>query len=212
MASVCPKCHQELEEDFICCAEVAYTWKCTECRKLSKGLVIPFGRCQLCGGRLEVVEPYAFEDPARLQPIQQALQAELNATTFYAAAAAEADDPEIQTLFAGLSEMEREHLRSLAEKYHAHLTTDQAPAPDPVYRQVFLENLGVVPSEERPLALIACAIDMERRARAFFLQQVEVLPEGPEREIYRELAAEEDEHIALLESGLARTRPSHGSR
>jgi len=32
------------------------------------------------------------------------------------------------------------------------------------------------------------------------------LKEGLEREIYRELAAEEDEHIALLESGLAKTK------
>jgi hypothetical protein len=31
-----------------------------------------------------------------------------------------------------------------------------------------------------------------------------------EREIYRELAAEEDEHIALLESGLAKTRAAWG--
>jgi len=211
MPSVCPKCHQVLEEDYVCCAEATYTWKCTQCRRLSKGFVIPFGRCELCGGRLEVVEEYAFEDPARLRPIQQALQAELNATTFYATAAAETNDPELRRLFASLSEMEREHLRSLAEKYHAHLTTDQAPAPDPAYRQVVLENLEAVPPAARPLELLTRAAEMERRARAFFLRQVEVLPEGLEREIYRELAAEEDEHIALLESGLARTRPSHGS-
>jgi rubrerythrin len=48
------------------------------------------------------------------------------------------------------------------------------------------------------------------QARAFFLQQVEALEEGLEREIYRELAAEEDEHIALLESGLAKTKAALG--
>ena len=46
----------------------------------------------------------------------------------------------------------------------------------------------------------------ERRARAFFLEQVASLPDGTEREIYRELTAEEDEHIAVLETERQYTR------
>jgi glutamate synthase (NADPH/NADH) small chain len=210
MPSTCPKCHQVLEEDYVCCADVTYTWKCTRCRKLSKGFVVPFGRCEMCGGALEVVEEYAPEQVARLKPIQQALQAEVNAHTFYAALAREASDPEVRALFSSLSEMEREHLDSLAQKYHAHLAERPESVPHPNIRQIVLEGIETLPEAERLLALYGRAIEMERRARAFFLQQVEALPEGLEREIYRELAAEEDEHIALLESGLARTRETPG--
>ena len=210
MPSTCPKCHQVLDEDYVCCADVTYTWKCTRCRKLSQGFVVPFGRCEMCGGTLEVVEDYAPEQVARLKPIQQALQAEVNAHTFYAALAREASDPEVRALFTSLSEMEREHLDSLAQKYHAHLAERPESVPHPNIRQIILEGIESLPAAEQLLALYGRAIEMERRARAFFLQQVEALPDGLEREIYRELAAEEDEHIALLESGLARTRETPG--
>ncbi len=217
MPSACPKCHQVLEEDYICCADVTYTWKCAQCRKLSKGFVIPFGRCENCGGTLDIVEDYAFEDPARLKPVRQAIQAEMNAYSFYAMAAREATDPETRDLFGSLSEMELEHLQSLADKYHAHIEMDPNLTPHPKIREIFFGGIEDAPSpgagypaQDRPLVLYERAIEMERRARAFFLQQVEAMEEGLEREIYRELAAEEDEHIALLESGLAKTREAPG--
>jgi glutamate synthase (NADPH/NADH) small chain len=210
MPSTCPKCHQVLEEDYVCCADVTYTWKCTQCRKLSKGFVIPFGRCEACGGTLEIVDDSAYRDAARLRPIQQALQAETNAYTFYSMLAAEATDPDVRELFASLSEMERGHLENLAEKYHAHLETDPVRAPHPKIRQIILEGTEEVPTHDRLVTLYERAIEMERRARAFFLKQVEALEEGLEREIYRELAAEEDEHMALLESGLAKTKAAMG--
>lgn len=220
MPSTCPKCHQVLDEDYVCCADVTYTWKCTQCRKLSRGFVIPFGRCEGCGGSLEIVDESVYRDVARLKPIQQALQAEMNAYTFYSMLAAETTDPDVRELFASLSEMEREHLESLADKYHAHLEPNPGQTPHPKIRQIMLDGIDGAPSPEaghpalglgarpqdRLVALYERAIEMERRARAFFLKQVEGLEEGLEREIYRELAAEEDEHIALLESGLAKTK------
>jgi glutamate synthase (NADPH/NADH) small chain len=210
MPSTCPKCHQVLDEDYVCCADVTYTWKCTQCGKLSKGFVIPFGRCEACGGTLGVVDEAAYQDVARLRPVQQALQAEMNAYTFYSMLAAEATDPDVRELFASLSEMEREHLESLADKYHAHLDVDPGRPPHPKIRQIMLDKIDEVPTADRLLALYERAIEMERRARAFFLQQVDALEKGLEREIYRELAAEEDEHIALLESGVAKTRAALG--
>ncbi len=210
MPSTCPKCHQVLEEDYVCCADVTYTWKCTQCRKLSKGFVIPFGRCEGCGGSLEIVDDSAYRDAARLKPIQQALQAEMNAYSFYSMLAAESTDPDVRTLFASLSEMEREHLENLANKYHAHLEEESVQTAHPKIRQIVLGGIEHVPARERLVTLYERAIEMERRARGFFLKQVEALEEGLEREIYRELAAEEDEHIALLESGLAKTKAAMG--
>jgi len=217
MPSACPKCHRVLEEDYVCCADVTYTWKCAQCRKLSKGFVIPFGRCENCGGTLEVVEDSAYQDVARLKPIRQALQAELNAYTFYSMAAAETTDPDVRALFSSLSEMELEHLENLADKYHAPVELDSGQTPNQKISQIIFGGSEEAPSpgtgspdQDRLLLLYARAIEMEQRARAFFLQQVEALGEGLEREIYRELAAEEDEHIALLESGLAKTRAALG--
>ena len=210
MPSTCPKCHQVLEEDYVCCADVSFTWKCSQCRKLSRGFVIPFGRCEVCGGTLEVVDDSSYRDAARLRPIQQALQAEMNAFTFYSMLADDATDPDVRTLFASLSEMEREHLESLAEKYHAHFEGDYSQTAHPKIRQIILEGIEQVPARDRLLTLYQRAIEMERRAKAFFLKQVDGLEEGLEREIYRELAAEEDEHIALLESGLAKTKSALG--
>jgi glutamate synthase (NADPH/NADH) small chain len=210
MPSTCPKCHQVLEEDYVCCADVTYTWKCMQCRKLSQGFVIPFGRCEGCGGSLEIVDDSAYRDAARLKPIQQALQAEMNAYSFYSMLAAESTDPDVRTLFASLSEMEREHLENLANKYHAHLEEESVQTAHPRIRQIVLGGIEHVPARERLVTLYERAIEMERRARGFFLKQVEALEEGLEREIYRELAAEEDEHIALLESGLAKTKAALG--
>jgi len=210
MPSTCPKCHQVLEEDYVCCADVTYTWKCAQCRKLSKGFVIPFGRCEACGGTLEIVDDSVYRDAARLRPVQQALQAEMNAYTFYSVMAAEATDADVRTLFASLSQMEYEHLENLAHKYHAHLEAESGQTAHPKIRQILLEGIEEVPAGERLVSLYGRAIEMERRARTFFLRQVETLEEGLEREIYRELAAEEDEHIALLESGLAKTKTARG--
>lgn len=212
MPSTCPKCHRVLEEDYVCCADVTYTWKCTQCRKLSQGFVVPFGRCETCGGLLEVVEAYALAEPARLAPIQQAIQAEMNACAFYTLAAREATDPEVRTLFSSLAAMEQDHLQNLADKYHVPLPAVPDGPPHPKIRQIILEGLDTVPAADRLLHLYGRAIEMERRARAFFLKQVATLAEGLEREIYRELAAEEDEHIALLESGLAKTKEGLGRR
>ena len=41
---------------------------------------------------------------------------------------------------------------------------------------------------------------MERRTRDHFLKLAAELPEGLERELCLELASEEDEHIAMLET------------
>ena len=216
MPSTCPKCHQVLDEDYVCCADVAYTWKCTRCRKLSKGFVVPFGRCEACGGTLTIVDESAYRDAHRLRPVQQALQAETNAYTFYSMLAAETTDPDVRDLFTSLSEMERDHLENLAAKYHAHLEIEPVQAPHPKLRHILLEGIEGAPAEagspapDRLVTLYGRAIEMERQARAFFLRQVEALEEGLEREIYRELAAEEDEHISLLESGLAKTKAALG--
>ena len=83
MASTCPKCHENIPDDGVCCVDIKYTWKCKECSKLETGLVVPYGKCFLCGGELEVVDTYNIDDPQKVEPIKTALQFEVNAYFFY---------------------------------------------------------------------------------------------------------------------------------
>jgi rubrerythrin len=41
---------------------------------------------------------------------------------------------------------------------------------------------------------------MERRTRDYFKAKAESLPPGKQRELYRELAAEEEDHVTTLET------------
>ena len=53
MPSTCPKCHEVVAEDVICCADLEYRWKCRSCSKVCQGMAVPYGKCFLCGGNLE---------------------------------------------------------------------------------------------------------------------------------------------------------------
>ena len=50
------------------------------------------------------------------------------------------------------------------------------------------------------------ALEMERRTRDHFRRRAAALPEGTEKEICIELAAEEAQHVALMEAELAQVR------
>ena len=81
MPSSCPKCRRVLEEDEICCAQVRYTWRCKSCFKLTTGFAIPYGRCFLCGGELEVIPGRDLGDSMRFRAIRDAVQFELDVDT-----------------------------------------------------------------------------------------------------------------------------------
>ena len=83
MPSSCPKCHRVLEEDEICCAQVRYTWRCKNCLKLTTGFAVPYGKCFMCGGPLEVIEGRELGDSMRFRAIREAVEFELNSFHFY---------------------------------------------------------------------------------------------------------------------------------
>ena len=53
---------------------------------------------------------------------------------------------------------------------------------------------------EDVLAVYGKAIAMERRTRDHLKRRAESLPPGPQKDIYAELAAEEEEHVSILET------------
>jgi glutamate synthase (NADPH/NADH) small chain len=203
MASKCPKCHQSLEDDAVCCADVKYTWKCKACGKLSTGFAVPYGRCYLCGGQNEVVKGYSGADPKQVAVVHEAVQYELDMYHFYRMAAEKTPDPELKEVLADMFGKEKEHLSELDSKYHIHL--DAVVKNPPVEAEKHLakwifEGIDFKDASGHILQVYDKAIDMEKRTRDHFQARAQELPAGLEKETYRELAAEEEDHVALLET------------
>jgi len=193
-----------LEEDEICCAQVRYSWRCRRCFKLTSGFAVPYGKCFLCGGDLEVIPGRELGDSMRFQAIRDAVQFELDSFHFYKLARERARTTDQRAVLERLYEAELDHLHELEEKYHAHL--DRQVVELSAQEENLLANWlfrGISVAEEDGIAsLYRAALEMERRTRDHFQKLSENLPEGLERDLCRELAAEEEEHVALLEGEL----------
>jgi rubrerythrin len=204
MPSSCPKCRQVLEEDEICCAQVRYSWRCRSCFKLTSGFAIPYGKCFLCGGDLEIIPSRDLGDSMRFRAIRDAVQFELNSFHFYKLARDKAKNPDQRAVLERLYEAELDHLHELEEKYHAHL--DREVVELSADEQTLLANSlfrGIFVTAESGIAdLYRVALEMERRTRDHFRKLAAELPAGLERDLCAELAAEEEEHVALLEGEL----------
>ncbi|CAA7616322.1 Glutamate synthase (NADPH), homotetrameric [Magnetospirillum sp. SS-4] len=201
--ATCPKCHQPVDGDeaYICCADSDLQWRCRGCGKVSEGFAFPHGRCPLCGGELERLERAGVVEPAGIEAIRAAFEIELGGKAFYRQAAASAADPALAALLGKLAEMEDEHMATLARRYHV-----TPPSAGPT-----LERMVTLAGQEGrfddPETLFAAAIEFERRAVAFFSGRKDDAGEEPAaRQLYRELAAEEAEHVAMLETERARWR------
>jgi len=204
MPSSCPKCHAVLEEDEICCAQVRYTWRCKSCFKLTSGLAVPYGKCFLCGGELEVIPDRQLGDSMRFQAIRDAVQFELNSFHFYKLARDRAANADQRAVLERLYEAELDHLHELEEKYHAHLDREvvELSANEETLLSSWLFKGFEVKAESGIADLYRMALEMERRTRDHFRGLVKQLPAGLEKDLCAELAAEEEEHVALLEGEL----------
>ena len=200
MPSTCPKCRSVVEDDEICCAQVRYTWRCKSCFKLTSGIAVPYGKCFMCGGDLEVIPDRDLGDSMRFQAIRDAIQFELNSFHFYKLARDRAKTPDQRATLERLYEAELDHLHELEEKYHAHL--DRSVVELSANESKLLENWlfqGLRVSEDAAIKdLYQIALEMEQRTRDHFRSLARALPPGLEKELCEELAAEEDEHVELL--------------
>jgi len=202
MASTCPKCHQVIEDDSVCCAEVKYTWKCKACGKLSTGFVVPYGRCFLCGGENEVVEGYGGARPDQVAIVREAVQYEVDMYQFYRLAMRRTSSSQLRAILKELYHKEEDHLDELEEKYHLHFDAGMRHPPERVEQllsQWIFQGIDFSDAETHVLAVYDHAIAMERRTRDHFQARADSLKPGPQKEIYRELAAEEEEHVSILE-------------
>lgn len=203
MGSTCPKCHQVLEDDSVCCAEIRYTWKCKSCGKLSTGFAVPYGRCFLCGGENEVIKEYSGTNPDEVAVVQEAIQYELDMYQFYRLAMQRTSDPGLHDVLEEMYHKEEDHLDELEGKYHVHLDEGLRQLPDRVEQLMsgwIFQGIDFENQAGHVLEVYDKAIAMERRTRDHFKARAEALPPGSQKEIYRELAAEEEEHVSLLET------------
>jgi thioredoxin reductase/rubrerythrin len=196
-AMTCPKCHRPIEgdEEYICCGTATLSWRCDDCGKVSEGFAFPYGMCPACGGKLSVLDPRKIDDAAALDAVRIAFEIELGGMAFYGRAAREVQDPILKTLFGKFAEMEKEHMATLSRRYHA-----EVPAPSQDFKVDRAAIYAGIPNKpEDPANLFRIAIAFEQRAVKFFEERVGQTPAGSvEQQLYKELAAEEREHVALL--------------
>jgi rubrerythrin len=136
------------------------------------------------------------------------MEIELGGWSFYRKGAEETDDAELGELFKSLAEMEHEHLQLLATRYHV-------PAPDlgtgDVPDEVAALYAGVRSEPKTAVELLEVAVGLEERAKAFFADRASLLQRGSSVwRLYRELEAEEHEHVALIETELERRKAGLG--
>lgn len=203
---LCPKCHQPLEdgeESYICCAHASLQWRCVHCAKVSEGFALPYGLCPHCGGKLEAVQPRAVTEAASLDAVRKAFEIELGGQAFYLRAAADSTDPVLQDLFGRFAAMEEEHMQTLQRRYHARAL--DAAGDFKLELAAIFAGVPVRPAD--PANLFRIAIGMEQRAANYFEECARAAAlNSAERQLYRELGAEEREHADLLSTEYARWR------
>ncbi|HEY6006152.1 MAG TPA: FAD-dependent oxidoreductase, partial [Anaeromyxobacter sp.] len=202
-AMKCPKCHRPIDgdEEYICCASATLQWRCEDCGKVSEGFAFPYGMCPACSGKLKPLEGDRRIDQTAMEAVRAAFEIELGGMAFYGRAAKETNEPVLKALFSKFADMEKEHMATLSRRYHAEIPP---PSSDLKVDRAAV-YAGIPHRPEDPANLFRIAIAFEQRAVKFFEERVERTPAGSvERELYRELAAEEREHVDLLTTELER--------
>jgi glutamate synthase (NADPH) small chain len=204
-ARKCPKCHRPIDgfEEYICCATATLQWRCDDCGKVSEGFAFPYGMCPACSGKLKVLEGERQIDQAAFDAIRVAFEIELGGMAFYTRASKETSDPALKALFSKFAEMEKEHMATLSRRYHADIP---APSADLKVDRAAV-YAGIPHHPEDPANLFRIAIAFEQRAVKFFDERVSKTAAGSvERQLYKELAAEERDHVDLLTTEYERWR------
>jgi len=202
---LCPKCKQPIEgdEQYICCAGEELQWHCESCGKVSEGFAFPYGMCPLCGGKLSPLKREGAVANEALEAVRAAFEIELGGRAFYLNAAATATDERLRTVFEKLAAMEEEHAALLAKRYH----TSVPDAVEGLRVDLAAIYAGLESTPEDPANMLKLAVGFEQRAVKFFAERAEKVAKGSaEEQLYKELAAEEREHVAMLSTEYARYR------
>ncbi len=202
----CPRCHGRIErgEPYVCCAGATITWQCLSCHKVHEGFAFPFGRCAACNGTLSRVRAETELDDAARDAVQKAMEIELGGWAFYARGAKLTTDPELADMFGRLAAMEREHIDLLAARYHVSTPGLGEMALGPDVSELYA---GTNSEPSTAIELLELAAALEERAKQFFARRSSELVRGSAVwRLYRELEAEEHEHVAMIETEIQRRK------
>lgn len=202
MPSQCPKCHQMLDEDYVCCADIEFQWLCSSCHKRTRGFALPFGCCPSCGGKIAMDQGIEWlKKDEGLALLQEAIQIEISGYHFYRRLACLVKDPQRKEFFQSLSDMEEGHAGELAQKYHINLLKEELFSD--THTQLPTDLFDGLTNFEKTgdmKKLYDIAIGLETKAHQFFLDKSKTLKSEDLKELCLELAAEEKDHAEMLEA------------
>lgn len=190
------------EEEVVCCAQHQTQWHCGSCDAHLVGFAFPLGRCPRCSGELNPLEVVTGPDAEVIEAVRHAVAIELGGGAFYSQAAEQTTDPDVRALCLELAGHEKHHLEQLQLSHHL---PPEAVSPE---NAVGLATVVVYGGTKAPPTgareLLELAVELELRARDFFVEQRDSMAVGSHaREIYSHLAAEEAEHVAQVKKLLA---------
>jgi rubrerythrin len=126
------------------------------------------------------------------------------------------DSLAIASVFEEMSVEEQGHRSLLQERYtHAYGAPSATLTEDELHELIEVPRLnsGNVFSKASDVTArdraLHCALQAEINAQAFYDKLVEGSPDGPLRDLYKELAKMEDGHVAYLESKLESEKTTH---
>ncbi|MBN2800661.1 MAG: NADPH-dependent glutamate synthase [Deltaproteobacteria bacterium] len=193
------------EGDGLCmiCKPV-FEWHCQDCHKVYEGFAFPYGRCTSCGGALYLREEGPDLSGDRAQgALQRAMELELGSMAFYKRGARTAKDPDVAELFERLYELERDHHELLRRRYKVESAPpdlDQIPAGQ---FEHFADYHRTDFTDGQEILRLATRL-VERSGRYFEAERASMIEGTPSWQLYAELEAEARDHVAMLETELAR--------
>lgn len=117
---------------------------------------------------------------------KKALDLEINNTNFYKAVSEKSKDTYVQSMFKGLSKVEREHASTICK----HLRIEKPES-----------NIGLDKAVDSDEENIKEANRREKRAVKFYGEAATQTPEPEIKEFFRALSQIESDHIVLTEQG-----------
>jgi rubrerythrin len=162
---------------------------------------MPYGRCNLRGGKLSMVEPEPLENAAAIATVRAAFEIQLGAHAFYTRAATKAEDPVLRAMFNHFAELEHTQMQTLAKRFHTTPPDDSAEIK--LTRAAQFAHVEQHP--EDPLNLLRLAIAFEQRALEKLDERLKTAAHGSEeRKVLKIPRAEEHAHIGMLMTELER--------
>jgi len=168
-------------------------YRCRVCGEVYIGEEKPRS-CPFCGAHeayfvlakeYSLIKPESLSDTSR-QNLNTALEIEIDNTNFYKAVSLRTKDVYVQSMFKGLSKVEREHASAICK----HL---QVQKPD--------SNVGLDKAVDSDQDNIDEANRREKKAVKFYGHASSQAPEPEIKEFFKALMQIESDHIVLTEQG-----------